>query len=329
MSIDKRAAKPRVILNTVIRRIKTERRRISEQPTKSWKILSVRTIVSINLILIVGLLAPSNYIGIVPPYVPGIAHLPYVHAAPRYFETMIYDRPKPPKPHRFVPLIYSGNPYLPEVALTFDDGPSPVYTPQILAILQHFHVPGTFFGIGRQVASWPRLVKQELAQGNEVGDHTWDHADLVWLSNASIYWEIQSTYQELGQVGGKTPVYFRPPYGAFNANVLAQAKKLHVMTVLWNIDPTDWARPGTSYIVNVIERNMHNGSIVLMHDGGGDRSQTVAALPSVITWLLQHHYRIVSLQQMIDDLAYVPPVKHHNFPLLRSRSVIPAPSRSH
>jgi peptidoglycan/xylan/chitin deacetylase (PgdA/CDA1 family) len=198
--------------------------------------------------------------------------------------------------------LYSGNSRLPEIALTFDDGPNPPYTSQVLAILQQYHVPATFFLIGSEAASYPALVSQEAQQGFVVGDHTWTHPDLTKLPPDQVRSELQRTAQEIRSITGVAPIVFRPPGGNFNSQVQAIAASLGLSTILWNVDPKDWSRPGTSVIIQRVLDATHNGSIILMHDGGGDRSQTVAALPTIITTLEQRGYQFVTIPQMIQKL---------------------------
>src|SRR5579859_2324103 len=199
-------------------------------------------------------------------------------------------------------IFYHGNQTLPEIALTFDDGPNPPYTSQILAILRRYSIKATFFDVGHLVQAYPALVKEEVAEGNVVGNHTWAHPYLPALSGPSIAWQLTTTSDAIQQVTGIRPTYFRPPYGAFNASILAYANQLGLSTFIWNVDPRDWSRPGTNAIVARVRAQTGNGSIILMHDGGGDRSQTVAALPTIIEWYQQHGFRFVTLQQLVADL---------------------------
>lgn len=198
-------------------------------------------------------------------------------------------------------FFYHGNTKLPEIALTFDDGPNPPYTAQVLTTLERYHVKATFFCVGRQVQAYPDLVKREYSSGHLVENHSWSHAYLSYLSDASLLWQFTTTQNIIEHVTGVRPTYFRPPYGAFNAPVLTNANRFGLSTFLWNVDPRDWSRPGVNAIVARIIAQTMNGSIILMHDGGGDRSQTVAALPIVIEWFLHHGYRFVTLQQLVAD----------------------------
>lgn len=203
-------------------------------------------------------------------------------------------------------FLYDGNPSLPEVALTFDDGPNPYYTQQVLAVLQQYGIKATFFCIGRQVAEYPWLVQQEYAAGNVIGNHTWSHPDLTKLSSDDILTQINTTSDAIQQAIGVRPTFFRPPYGVFNANVLTQANQLGLTTIIWNDEARDWTTPGISVISSRILGLAGNGAIILLHDGGGNRSQTVAALPTIITSLRQQGYTFVTLPQMVHDLPLHP-----------------------
>ncbi len=199
--------------------------------------------------------------------------------------------------------LYSGNPQLPEIALTFDDGPNATYTSQILSILQSYGIQATFFVIGSQANNNPNLVLQEYQQGCVVGNHTWSHPNLTTLPADQVRIELQNTSNKIVSITGQAPVVFRPPGGNFNDQVQSIAANLGLSTVLWSVDPKDWSLPGTDAIIQNVLSSTKNGSIILMHDGGGDRSQTVAALPTIISTLLQRGYRFVTIPQMIQDLG--------------------------
>lgn len=203
-------------------------------------------------------------------------------------------------------FLFNGNTKVPEIALTFDDGPNPYYTPQVLAVLQQYHIKATFFCIGQQVVEYPDLVRQEYAAGNIIGNHSWSHPDMGLLSSDSILSQINRTSDTIQKATGVRPTFFRPPYGVFNSNVLTEANLLGLTTVIWNDEARDWLRPGIGIITSRILGLAGNGAIILMHDGGGDRSQTVAALPTIITSLQAQGYKFVTLQQMVNDLPKNP-----------------------
>lgn len=186
-----------------------------------------------------------------------------------------------------------------EIALTFDDGPSPVYTPQVLSILQRYKVHATFFCIGEWVQLYPSLVQETFRAGNVIGDHTWSHPDLTRLSAYAVRWQLRSASAAIQYAIGSPLVLFRPPYGATDATVVSVASQLGLLQILWTVDPRDWSRPGVDAIVTNVLSHVTNGSIILMHDGGGDRSETVLALPLIISTLLQRGFTFVTVPQLL------------------------------
>lgn len=166
--------------------------------------------------------------------------------------------------------------------LTFDDGPSPTYTPQILAVLAKYHAHATFFVIGNQAQRYPSLLRAERAAGNTQGNHTWDHPSLAGMSHAAFNAEVGRTKALLGPSGSTC---LRPPYGARDSNTAKYAAELGYRLQFWTIDPRDWSRPGVPAIVHAVVTQVHPGSVILMHDGGGDRSQSVAALNRILAIL--------------------------------------------
>jgi peptidoglycan-N-acetylglucosamine deacetylase len=179
------------------------------------------------------------------------------------------------------------------IALTIDDGPSPVYTPQILRLLARYHVTASFSMIGVQVDEYRAIARDVAAAGHVIMNHTWQHLNLPALHAAAALSQIDRATEAIHRVTGRVPAYFRAPYGAWSRTVLQHCEKAGLTAVDWSVDPRDWARPGTSSIINNILRNTRTGSIILEHDGGGDRSETVAALSYVIPRLLDagYHFR--------------------------------------
>ncbi len=180
------------------------------------------------------------------------------------------------------------------IALTFDDGPGP-FTPQILSILEQYHVPATFFEVGQEVVTYPQYTQMVAAAGNPVEDHTWSHPDLATLQAAQIDAQIEETQNEIRSVTGNTPTCLRPPYDAWNSIVLDQVAARSLTTMSYSIDPRDWSLPGVSAIVSRVVNAAFPGGVVDMHDGGGDRSETVAALPLIINDLRADGYSFVSI----------------------------------
>jgi peptidoglycan/xylan/chitin deacetylase (PgdA/CDA1 family) len=179
-----------------------------------------------------------------------------------------------------------------EVALSFDDGPNPPFTDEILAILARYRVPATFFCVGLHALAWPEQLARMIDAGHTVANHTWSHPYLPDLSRAQLIEQVERTEARLP---GRGLPLFRPPYGSRSPQVLTWLRELGSPVALWDVDPQDWARPGPAAITDAVLSQTRPGSIVLMHDGGGDRSQTVAALPAVIEGLLERGYRLVTV----------------------------------
>lgn len=225
-------------------------------------------------------------------------------AAPATPTTTIHHISPSPSPTSWLHTpLFHGNVHLPEIALTFDDGPQSSSTPQILAILQHFGIKATFFCIGQQVRNYPDLARQEQTDGDLVEDHTWSHPDLRSLAAPAISQQLSRTAREIDQVTASEPAYFRPPYGELNATILTQARRLGLSPIMWNVDPRDWSLPGSATIITRVLTTVDDGSIILLHDGGGNRAQTIAALPTIISTLQERGFRFVTVQQLLDDLA--------------------------
>jgi peptidoglycan-N-acetylglucosamine deacetylase len=196
---------------------------------------------------------------------------------------------------RFVP----DGPAVPDraVALTFDDGPSP-YTARILAVLRRLHVPATFFVIGLQAERYPRLARQETEAGMVVGNHSYDHPNrtpFARLPRRRIRSEIVRGQAVLARLGVRS-VLFRPPGGSISRYVLRTASEHGLRVVLWSVDARDWVR-GTRprQIVRRVLGNVRAGSIVELHDGGGDRSATLKALPAIVAGIRTQGLRLVAL----------------------------------
>ena len=188
------------------------------------------------------------------------------------------------------------------VALTFDDGPDPRWTPQVLAILAREHVPATFFDVGSRIASHPELVRRELAGGHEVGSHTFTHAALSSIAGWRENLELSMTQLAMAGATGHTSVLLRPPYSssadavtARDLRTMSQAIHDGYLVVLADRDSEDWARPGWLRIVANSLPTADNGAIVMFHDGGGNRAQTVQALPRLIDELKARGYHFTTV----------------------------------
>jgi peptidoglycan/xylan/chitin deacetylase (PgdA/CDA1 family) len=177
------------------------------------------------------------------------------------------------------------------IALTIDDGPSPVYTPRILRILERYRVTASFSMIGQNVTYYPGVARDVARAGHTIVNHTWDHANLAVMRASAMRAEISRATDAIHAAAGERPKMFRAPYGAWSHAMLKYCASESLMPLDWSVDPRDWARPGVGAIIANIMQNTRTGSIILEHDGGGDRSQTVAALEVVIPRLLDDGYR--------------------------------------
>ncbi len=180
------------------------------------------------------------------------------------------------------------------IALTLDDGPSSQYTPQVLALLDRYQIKATFCMIGEQIAANRSLVSEVVAAGHTIVNHTWNHADQSKLSLSGVHSQISRANDALGAVGIH-PTIFRAPYGAWSHTVFVACAQANLRPLDWSVDPRDWSRPGVNTIVQRIMKNTRTSSIILEHDGGGDRSQTVAALKIVLPQLLNDGYRFTTV----------------------------------
>lgn len=183
------------------------------------------------------------------------------------------------------------------IALTFDDGPSPRYTPQILHVLAEHHARATFFVIGEEAKKFPWLVAETFRQGHEIGNHTQSHPKLRSVTEG----EITDCDRELQSINGSTPSYWRPPGGNLSEYFLTLARRTHHTIVMWtwDVDSRDWAKPGVEKIVQTVVSHTDPGDIILFHDGGGRRGQTVEALRIILTVLEKKGYSFVTVSQLV------------------------------
>lgn len=180
------------------------------------------------------------------------------------------------------------------VALTIDDGPDPRHTPTVLALLEQHGIRATFFLIGENAVEHPDLVREIAARGHHIANHTWTHPDLRHLSEAKVREELERTSELLHRTTGKAPSWFRAPGGDWSPASLKVSAELGMRPMAWSVDPRDWARPGTVVITDRILKDVRPGAIVLNHDGGGDRSQTVAALKAYLPVLIDSGYHFTA-----------------------------------
>jgi peptidoglycan-N-acetylglucosamine deacetylase len=191
-------------------------------------------------------------------------------------------------------LVTNGPRDRPVVALTFDDGPSE-YTPDFLKVLREKGVPATFFEVGQEMPGREDVMRQILAEGDELGDHTMNHVEFPG------YDQIAGAASRIRAYTHFKPCLFRPPGGAVDAGVIATAGSLGMRTINWDVDPRDWSLPGTGAIYSNIVGHARNGSIILMHDGGGPRGETLAALPRIIDTLRARGFGFATVSGLLGD----------------------------
>jgi len=206
-----------------------------------------------------------------------------------------------------------------KIALTFDDGPDAAYTPEVLSILKQYDVKATFFIVGANGTKNQDLLKQTAANGNEIGNHTFTHPNITGISNSQFSFELNSTESLLASTIGRHSLLFRPPYAEDVEPVTPEeirpvffATNKGYYTVGMHIDPSDWNSPGVDEIVNRVIDGADNGdgNVVLLHDGGGNRSQTIAALPGIIEGLQAKGFDIVTISDLMgaSEDSVMPPV---------------------
>jgi peptidoglycan-N-acetylglucosamine deacetylase len=213
-------------------------------------------------------------------------------------------RPRGPSPVDrvlgYTDYVLRGSPRRREVALTFDDGPGP-YTTKVLQVLIRHHAPATFFPVGQQIKEFPSGLKLIGRLGFPIGNHTMTHPLMGHLPRDRQAAELDELSQLVAAAGVPYPRLFRPPYGSFDTDTRELISERRMLMVLWSVNPQDYYRPGASVIVARVLDRVRPGAIVLMHDGGGERSQTVAALPRIIRKLRARHYKLVTVERLLRD----------------------------
>lgn len=220
---------------------------------------------------------------------------------------VLLDNPQPPVPTPTPAPPITGIPNIddlpsetedgrPIVYLTFDDGPDPNNTPQLLELLKEYDAEVTFFHVGYEVANSPDIVRDAALDGHYIADHTWDHHSLEGMSAEQFVQEADRTRDAILEAAGdlftmdRNVRYLRPPYGATDVNTFQYAAQEGFAIVLWNIDPQDWRRPGADVIANHVLEHVYPGAIILSHDGGGDRTQTIDAYRTILPALQEQGY---------------------------------------
>lgn len=190
------------------------------------------------------------------------------------------------------------------VALTFDDGPYPPYTEQVLAILKEYNVPATFFLVGENVEKHPELVRRIAEDGHQLGNHTYHHVDLLKIDKKNIAEEIDRTSKAIAAITGITPHVVRPPHGFRDPVVMEVMAERGLKVVEWSVMSRDWTNPGVDVIVDRTVKQVKNGSIILLHDGDGtastaSRLQSVEAARRIIQTLQAEGYQFVTVDEIL------------------------------
>lgn len=207
-------------------------------------------------------------------------------------------------------VIKRGNGTGKKICLTFDDGPDPMNTPELLKILKTADIPAVFFLVGRKAERHPELVKAIMAAGHEIGSHTYYHHHAYFMFLKQSLSTIFQGLPPIETITGKPPVYFRPPWGALNLFEYLYLRKMRLKIVLWTANAGDWdIRTSPEQIAKRLQARVTPGSIIVLHDSGGDPGapqNTLKALPGVITYFKTHGYRFVSLQEICGGMNAVP-----------------------
>ncbi|MFZ1983111.1 MAG: glycosyltransferase [Desulfatitalea sp.] len=206
----------------------------------------------------------------------------------------------------YLTVCHQGHGAQDAVTLSFDDGPDPRWTPRILDILKTRGVKAAFFMVGKKVEENPDIVRRMYAEGHELGVHTYTHPNLAEVSDERVQLELNATQWLIEKVTGHSTVLFRPPYKADTRPEspeeilpIKAAQELGYITVTNAIDSEDWTRPGVAGILHAVKAARDEGNIILLHDAGGDRRQTVAALPMILDWLYERGDRVVPLSTLL------------------------------
>jgi len=209
-----------------------------------------------------------------------------------------------PDNHVFGPVIIEGKTDHKIVALTFDDGPYPPYTANLLDILKEYDVPATFFIIGRNAEKHPEMIKRIIEEGHQLGNHTYNHVDLLKAERPDIIREIEMAGQVLRTITGQIPQIVRPPHGFRDPVVFEVLNERNMKVVEWSVMSRDWTNPGVDVIVERTVSKVKNGSVILLHDGDGvaataSRAQTVEAVRHIIRELHAKGFTFVTVNEIL------------------------------
>ena len=198
------------------------------------------------------------------------------------------------------PFRYVANSEM-KIALTFDDGPHPFYTAEILDILKQYDVKATFFCVGSNAELYPELIEREIAEGHEIANHTYNHYHVSKLSGEALSKDILCCTKTLERISGRKIRFFRPPEGVCNEALKEICEQAGMTIVLWSVDTRDWAHTPINEICQNVKSNARNGSIILMHDFIGKNSPTPKALRQIIPMLQELGYEMVTVSQLVGE----------------------------
>jgi len=225
---------------------------------------------------------------------PGVSIRQYGEISGIEVDLFVRDEMRPMGVH-FSP--YKGNdPKL--IALTYDDGPDPTHTPALLEVLEEVGIKATFFVTGAQVARHPEIAREIVDAGHQIANHSHSHDDYRSLNDGALRDDINRAQDLIEDASGVRPKWIRPPYGAVNNDVFERFAAEELNVALWNIDPRDWLRPGADYIAEHVIEHARSGAVVVLHDGGGDRSQTVEATRAIVETLTEDGFEFVTVERM-------------------------------
>jgi len=192
---------------------------------------------------------------------------------------------------------YSGNPGLPYIALTFDDGPHPVHTPKLLNTLKSHNVKATFYVTGQNASRYPSIIRRIVNEGHEIGNHTYTHPNLTKLSDAAVRSQLDKSVSAIVSAAGVKPRTFRPPYGALTSRQRSWINSQYGYPIIfWSVDPKDWKDRNSSLVTSRLLNGTKKGGILLLHD---IHATSVQAVPQTINGLLSKGYKFVTVSQLL------------------------------
>ena len=230
-----------------------------------------------------------------------------------------YQAVEAPENQLFGHTVAQGSSTVPEIALTFDDGPNPPYTDRILDVLKSERIHATFFVVGRAAVAYPQTLRRIVREGNAIGNHTWDHPHLIMQSRSAIRAELDRTQNAIVKITGRPTHLMRPPFGIRDFRVIEEAHKRGYTVVMWSVPlPNDWDQPGDRTIAKRVIPKVADGSIIVLHDGNRgrlcgtgrafsardcDRSQEIAATREIVDALRDKGFRFVTIPRLMADAA--------------------------